>query len=61
MGNLTALERGIITWRNMSKQEDVFGVQKSEVHDTPVKDSMCFTEEDAEAEVSEGEKEQPKE
>ena len=28
--NITAIERGIITWRNMSKQEDVFGVQKEE-------------------------------
>ena len=62
VGNLTALERGIITWKNMSKQEDVFGIQKSEVHDTPVRDSMCFKEEEAPAEEkTEDESEPPKE
>ena len=45
VGNITALERGVITWRNMSKQEDVFGVQKSEAHDQPIKDPMIFKEE----------------
>ncbi len=29
VANLTAIQRGIITWRNMSKQEDVFGIQPS--------------------------------
>lgn len=27
VANITAIERGIITWKNMSKQEDVFGIQ----------------------------------
>ncbi len=29
VGNLTAIQRGIITWKNMSAQEDVFGIQPS--------------------------------
>ena len=53
VGNLTALERGIITWRNMSKQEDVFGIQKSEAHDEPIKDPLCFKPEEAPAEEPE--------
>lgn len=29
VGNVTAIQRGIITWRNMSKDEEIFGVQKT--------------------------------
>ena len=28
VANITAIQRGIITWKNMSKQEDVFGTQQ---------------------------------
>jgi hypothetical protein len=29
VANITAIQRGIITWKNMSKQEDVFGTQET--------------------------------
>ena len=29
VANVTAIQRGIITWKNMSKQEEVFGVQEA--------------------------------
>lgn len=28
VGNVTAIQRGIITWKNMSKDEETFGIQK---------------------------------
>ena len=51
VGNLTAIERGIITWRNMSKQEDVFGIQTTpEEQEIPQEDYMCKKESDVPAE-----------